>query len=404
MELKVIRTEEQYHQYLDEIHSLMALFPTLGSAESNRLELLSVLIESYERNKYPVELPDPIDAITFRMNEKGLRQADLIPYLGTKSRVSEILSRKRTLTVQMIREISIGLGISAETLVGIHSQGLEKKESAIEWEKFPIKEITKRGWVNAIFNKNPEEIENALKNFIEEAGLNFGVASFRRRVSGEATTPTTKYALYAWLARAVLLARRKKSCLGTFDKNSLSPIFLKEVAQLSWFDQGPMLAIEYLEKHGIAVVLEEHLKGTHLDGAALMDIDGTPIIALTLRYDRIDNFWFTLMHELVHVWKHIDKEEAFLDDLDSESEDKREAEANRLAREAFIPRTLWRRSNAFVSPNKQNIEELARELKIHPAIIAGRIRRESGNYAAFSELIGQDEVKSLLKNINYCEV
>ncbi|SCX47631.1 HTH-type transcriptional regulator / antitoxin HigA [Variovorax sp. EL159] len=381
----------------------MALAPALGTPESDRLELLSVLIESYERNKYPIELPDAIDAILFRMKEKGLRQTDLIPYLGTRSRVSEILGRKRALTVQMIRELSLGLGISTETLVGVHSQGIEKSESEIQWDKFPIKEITQRGWVSGVLNKGAENIEKAVKDFIEEAGLNFGVASFRRRVSGDATTPTTKYALYAWLARAVLLARRKKSSLGLFNKEALSSSFLKEVAQLSWFDQGPMLAVEYLEKCGIAVVLEEHLKGTHLDGAALMDVDGTPIIALTLRYDRIDNFWFTLLHELAHIWKHVGKDEAFMDDLDSNSEDKREAEANRLAREAFIPRTLWRRSNAFISPNRQNINELARELKIHPAIIAGRIRRESGNYAAFSDLLGQDEVKIILKNANHCE-
>ncbi|WP_230586887.1 ImmA/IrrE family metallo-endopeptidase, partial [Ralstonia solanacearum] len=122
--------------------------------------------------------------------------------------------------------------------------------------------------------------------------------------------------------------------------------FLREIAQLSWFEQGPLLAVEFLEKHGIVVVIEPQLKGTALDGAALKDSDGTPIIALTLRQDRLDNFWFTLLHEVAHLWKHVDQDETFLDDLDASSEDRREVEANRLAREAFIPRVTWKRSDA----------------------------------------------------------
>jgi len=80
--------------------------------------------------------------------------------------------------------------------------------------------------------------------------------------------------------------------------------------------------------------------------------------------------------------------------LDASSEDKREAEANRLAREAFIPRVLWRRSEAFLSPSRDSIEKLARELRIHPAIIAGRLRKDSNNYTLFSDLVGQQNVRS----------
>lgn len=170
---------------------------------------------------------------------------------------------------------------------------------------------------------------------------------------------------------------------------------MKELGQLSWFEKGPLLAVEYLEKHGIAVVIEPAFKGTMLDGAALLDITGMPIIGLTLRHDRLDNFWFTLLHEVAHVWKHVDTEHTFLDDLDATSEDRREAEANRLAREALIPRLVWKRSNAYLRPSYAAIDELSRELKIHPAIVAGRIRRESGNYQQFSDVIGLGTVQNL---------
>lgn len=395
MEAKVIRTEEQYQSYLEEVHALMAKAAALSASESDRLELLTVLLESYENSKYPVEAPDPIDAILFRMNEKGLRKADLVPYFGTSSRVSEVLGRKRPLTVQMIRALAIGLGLSAETLIGLSSPDSAPKKAEVDWSKFPITEMTRRGWISVANSKAKMAVEELVKSFVADAGLEFGAASFKRTIAGEAQSPTTRYALYAWLARVVQRAREKREHLGPFDQEILSTSFLRELAQLSWFDQGPLLAVEFLEKRGIAVVVEPHLKGTQLDGAALKDVDGAPIIGITLRYDRLDNFWFTLLHEVAHLWKHVGERETFLDDLDASSEDRREAEANRLAKEAFIPRLIWKRSDAYISPSTESIDKLSRELKIHPAIIAGRLRKETGNYRLFSDLIGQDQVKCM---------
>lgn len=396
MDAKVIRTEEQYLTYLREVQELVARQPAAGSAEGDRLELLTVLIEAYENSKFPIEAPDPVDAILFRMQEKGLKQADLVPYFGTRSRVSEVLGRKRPLTVQMIRALSIGLGISAETLVGlaVPEDHITSGKADVDWSKFPFKEMARRGWLSDLSSKAKTGVEELVKGFIEDAGIHFGAAAFRRSIGGEAASPTTRYALYAWLARVIQQARAMKPRLGPFEPEKLTAGFLRELAQLSWSERGPLLAVEFLERHGIAVVIEPHLKGTQLDGAALKDADGTPIVGLTLRYDRLDNFWFTLVHEIAHVWKHVGNDEAFLDDLDASSEDRREAEANRLAREAFIPRVMWRRSEAYLSPSRETIERLARELRIHPAIVAGRLRKESSNYTAFSDLVGQQQVRS----------
>lgn len=398
MDLKVIRTDDQYQAYLQEVMHFMHDSPQIGSPAGDRLELLSVLIESYENTKYPVETPDPIDAIQFRMQEKGLKQADLVPYFGTRGRVSEVLARKRPLTVQMIRAVALGLGISADTLIGLSQPDTAPKKGEIDWVKFPISEMMSRGWLQKIHDKSRESMESAVQSFISEAGLQFGAASFRRNLSGDAESPTTRYALYAWLARVIQKARIQKPKLGDFCETTISASFLREIAQMSWSSQGPLMAIEYLEKNGIAVVIEPHLNGTLLDGAALKDRDGTPIISLTLRYDRLDNFWFTLLHEIAHLWKHVGQEDAFLDDLNSESEDRREAEANRLAAEAFIPRLIWKRSDAYTYPNKENIEKLSKELRIHPSIIVGRLRKETGNYSLFPDLLGQDEVRAMIKN------
>jgi HTH-type transcriptional regulator/antitoxin HigA len=400
METKIIRTEEQYHSYLNEVERLMARGDALSKDEVNRLEVLSVLIEAFENSKFPVEPPDPIDAILFRMEEKGLKQADLIPYFGTSSRVSEVLNRKRPLTVQMIRALSIGLGISAETLIGLgETTAAEKAE--VDWSKFPVKEMVSRGWLEHVAGPQSDLPEVLVKNYIASAGLQMSGASFRRTLSGPAKSPSTVYALYAWLARVIQRTRAKKKKLGKFDKAALSNSFVRELAQLSWSDKGPLLALEYLQKHGISVVIEPQLRGTQLDGAALKDIDGTPVIGLTLRFDRLDNFWFTLVHEVIHIWKHVDSDaEAFVDDMKSSSDDRREAEANRIASEAFIPRLTWKRSDAYLSPSRESIERLARDLRIHPAIVVGRIHKETGNFALFNSMLSHQHVKKLLSSFS----
>ena len=396
-EFKVIKSEAQHNAYLSEVESLILENPPQGSLKADQLDLLTVLIETYENQKFPVEAPDPIDAILFRMQEQGLKQVDLIHYFGTRSRVSEVLSRKRPLTVPMIRALSIGLGISADTLVGLSVPKNEYKAEEIDWSRFPIKEIVSRGWIDKFTNNAVSATEDIVKSFISDVGLQFGGLSFRRTINGEAYSPSTKYALYAWIARVIQRAREKSGNLGVFDGNVFSTTFMRDLAQLSWFENGPLLAIEFLEKHGIAVVIESHLKGTSLDGAALRD-NGFGIIGLTLRSDRLDNFWFTLLHEVAHLWKHVTESDMFLDDFDASSEDRREVEANRIAREAFIPRIVWKRSEAYKNPSKESIEQLSRELKIHPSIIAGRIRKEFNNYKLFTDIVGYGEVKHLFIN------
>ena len=394
MDAKVIRSEEQHQEYLHEIQSLITLSPQSGSNAAERLELLTVLVEAYENQKFPIEAPDPVSAILFRMQEQGLRQADLVPYFGTRSRVSEVLSRKRPLTVNMIRALASGLGISTETLVGVDSaEVVQAEKEDVDWNRFPVKEMVARGWIQKLSSKSIESAADLVRSFISDVGMQFGSAAFRRTLGGDAYSPSTRYALHAWLARVIQRARERKLALGVFDRGAFSPAFLRELSQLSWFEHGPVLAVEFLEKHGIAVVVEPHLKGTLLDGAALQDSDGTPIIGLTLRFDRLDNFWFTLLHEVAHLWKHVDVNETFLDNLDASSEDRRELEANRIAKEALIPRIAWKRSDAYLNPSNQAIDQLSRELKVHPAIIAGRLRKERENYTIFNDLVGHGQVR-----------
>ncbi len=114
-ELKPIKTKTQYKNYLLIIDSLVDCEE--DSPEEELLELISILVESYEMKIYPIEAPDPIDAIKIKMEEKGLKRKDLAIYFGSRSRVSEVLNRKREMTFEMAKKLRIGLGISAEVLL-----------------------------------------------------------------------------------------------------------------------------------------------------------------------------------------------------------------------------------------------------------------------------------------------
>jgi HTH-type transcriptional regulator / antitoxin HigA len=115
MELYPIRTEADYQAALKEIESLFDALP--NTPEYDRLDLLSTLVESYERVHYPIGAPDPIEAILYYMDTRGLSRRDLEPCLGSRARVSEVLSRKRSLTLEMIRKLNQELGIPAEILI-----------------------------------------------------------------------------------------------------------------------------------------------------------------------------------------------------------------------------------------------------------------------------------------------
>ena len=112
MKPKVIKTEAEYKATLARIEAIFDAKP--GTAKGDELELLLLLVETYEDRTYPIDLPDPIAALRFRMDQEGLKPKDLIPYIGSKSKVSEVLSGRRALSLTMIRKLVAGLHFPAE--------------------------------------------------------------------------------------------------------------------------------------------------------------------------------------------------------------------------------------------------------------------------------------------------
>ena len=397
---KVIKSDDDYKAALKRIDEIFDA--DADSPEEEELELLVTLVEVYEDELYPIDLPSPIEAIKFSMEQQGLTRKDLEPFIGSRARVSEVLNGKRPLSLKMIRALHKGLGIPADVLLQEEGASIPEEDSRMEWSKFPITEMYKRGWFEGFdgsLNDAKEQAEELIKGLLQPAdSVSLLTAHCRRHV--RSGSKSDQYSLLAWLARVISLTAKKK--LPDYEVMAEDADFLNNLLRLSYFDNGPALAKEYLEKHGVHLVVEKHLPRTFLDGVSMMLPRGNPLIALTCRYDRVDSFWFTLLHELAHIALHLrkDSEDCFVDDLSVENEDTREVKANKWAENALIPKRLWKRYAGGDLRDKELVFEIAKKQGIHPAIVAGRIRKELDDYKLFSRLTGNKQVRKLFFSKN----
>jgi HTH-type transcriptional regulator/antitoxin HigA len=397
--IRPIKTEQDYDAALARVEFLMDI--DRGEADDDELDVLSTLIELYEEKHFPMDAPDPIAAIKFRMEQLGKSQSDLAPIFGSRAKASEVLSGKRDLTLKMIRALHEHLGIPAEVLIR-DDGGLPTTPSGIELDRFPVKEMAKRGWIKACTNLK-DRTEEIVLDLISLAGGSPALPPALFRQGGaRANAKTDIHALQAWCLH-VLSKARQAGLEGRYAGGTINQDFLREIARLSSFDEGPKLAKEKLAQHGIALVVASHLPKTYLDGAALWTVEKVPVVGMTIRYDRIDNFWFCLLHELAHLGRHFENGngEVFIDDLqlrerDHATDDARENEADEWAQEALIPSAIWNEHPARKSPNVANVLSLARKADVHPAVVAGRIRYDKHSYRLLSQFVGANEVRPLL--------
>jgi HTH-type transcriptional regulator / antitoxin HigA len=399
--IRAIRTEADHKAALARIDALMDA--EYGTPEGDELDVLIDLVELYEARHVPMGYPTALGALRFRMEQAGLSPRDLIPFIGGRAKVSEILSGKRPLTMQMARALHTNLGIPADVLLQQPGGVLRSALDGVDWKRFPVAEMAKRGWIKRQPNllAHTEEI---MLDLIRRAGGKDALpaALYRKNDHARSNAKTDPYALKAWCWEVLARANANRLPVA-YKPGTVDLKFLCKVARLSWSAEGPKLAREFLAKHGIYLVCLEHLPRTHLDGAALQLVDGTPVIGLTLRYDRLDNFWFCLLHELAHVGRHMDgkRDEAFIDDLslrgvEGMRRDPKEDEADDWAENGLIPADVWQTSQVSENPSPLTIMELAQRLEIHPAIVAGRVRHETKNFRLLSQFVGTGEVRRQL--------
>lgn len=378
MAIKPIRSKEDHEAAKARAASLMV---RNDQKSVDELEVLQALIERWESAQVQIPAPTPVQAIRFRMGQLGLKPRDLVPYLGSKSRISEILGGQRQLTIDQVRALNLHLEIPAESLIGTsrHSPAAQPSSAS----KAAIDKLKSLGIMKS---------REAIDAFLARASRGQPAMAMLRKTRTDRTNAKTDLgALEAWCAAVLLMAEQKELPKLVTNKRGIE--VARKLARLSRHPNGVKLVEKELAKIGIILVVMDHLPGTFLDGAAICRADGAPVIALTLRHDRLDNFWFTLLHEFAHVSCHLgDGVTIIVDDLDVKSSEAMEAEADEFAREALIPTKIWQTASSPTLTTEE-LEAIAEEAEVHPAVVAGRWRWENQDYRRFSKLIGRNEVR-----------
>ena len=407
-QVRAIRSEEDYDAALARITELIdALSGSEGQVDDvddpNRVELdvLTDLVELYEERHHPIGFPDPTSAIMFRMDQTNLTPRDLVPFIGSRAKVSEVLSGKRAITMSIARALHQHLGIPADVLLQEPGISLPGTLTGLDYARFPLRAMANAGCIPHIQGLK-DHAEELITDLMERAGGRAFAAAplYRKNDSRRVNAKTDDYALRAWCWQVLAQARENQSSVD-YQAGSLTPQLLRQIAQMSVLEDGPNEARTLLVRHGVEVEYVRHLPRTHLDGAALILSTGRPVIGLTLRYDRIDNFWFTLLHELAHIGLHLgdcSEETGFIDDhslrrVQSVGSDTTEQEADRLAQDALIPQGIWGEGSILLDPAPMAVLRMAWEAQVHPAIVADRVRFESGNYRLLSQFVGTGEVR-----------
>lgn len=341
---------------------------------------------------------DPGTALVVARIARGMSQASLAEQLGLREQQIQRYEAERYRSIGMgnYRKIASALGVEilAQLKTGPQVQFAgppQKPELDEQTVRRVLVHADKHHWFEDA--PNAKNDADRLLNYIGDSNAKLGSPTLLR--TGTLTSDLSQDLLMiAWRARVVARAEKAISAVDArFDLLDIS--WLSELSRLSRETNGPRKAVDMLREQGIVLIVEPQISGLRLDGVALL-IGGVPVVGMTIRNDRIDNFWFTLLHELAHIFLHhrMGLSVGFYDDLDAVSADEIETEADEFASSALIPTEVWRVSAARIARDPTPVEKFAEQLGIHPAIVFGRIRMERNNYKIFVDRIGSGSVRS----------
>jgi HTH-type transcriptional regulator/antitoxin HigA len=341
---------------------------------------------------------------------QGLSQRSLAERLDMKEQQVQRYEQERYLTANLTRIAEVAEALQLDLVAFFESRSnttLSKVapnlKGGFDASKLPINEMKKRGWLSLM--RLPESVTGPLSETeLAAAFVSQAVGSYSmHKQHVRAGSTSDEYSLLAWKARVLSKAKLIKASneLPGFSGQTV----VSELVDLSTRPNGPVDAIALLRDHGVILIIERHLPSTHLDGAAMLLNDEIPVIGLTLRHDRLDNFWFTLFHELGHIFRHRERglREGFFDEEGALSLNDLESEADEFAESAFIPNEVWRKSFVRFTKVGEQVIQFAKERGISCAVVAGRIRRERKDWSLFGDLVGQNSLRELMSSAGYWE-
>lgn len=254
------------------------------------------------------------------------------------------------------------------------------------FEKLPKSDLVQLEWISS--KEDISSLSYFFKDFLQS---DMSISLFRKSLTSD------DLLINLWLSK-VKSAAQLKVLLNKIPKyESIDKNFLKELVLLSPDPENIKILPELLAQKGIILIYEDYLPSMKLDGCVFLLKSGNPVIAMSLRYSRLDSYWFTLLHELAHIILHKERlEEGIIDDFEENNEDKFELQANKLAKDSFVSRDKWRSCPAKYSKDIQILIEFSESIGINPIIVAGLLRHEEGNYKIYSELVHSINVKEIL--------
>jgi HTH-type transcriptional regulator / antitoxin HigA len=343
------------------------------------------------KQSIPVEVFPPGEFIRDELEARGWEQRDLAEIMGRPERVvSEIIAGKRAITAETAQQLGEAFGTSAQVWLNLEAayqlHRLGTPDDSVSrrarlYSAAPIKEMVRRGWV--VESESVQVMESRVMRFFGVNSLderpNFFAAAARKGTSYEEEfTPAQQ----AWLFRARQLAESLKPA--KFDASS----FGSDVSRLRPLLTNPddvRQVPKVLASLGVRCVVVEHLPETRIDGACFWLDAKSPVVALSVRFDRIDSFWFTLMHELGHVSAGDGRDKALRPDIDlvvesdasnDSTKTPEEVAANRFASSFLVPPAEFEHFIRRVKPlfSKQKIEGFAAVQMIHPGLVVGQLQ------------------------------
>lgn len=341
----------------------------------------------------PARLTPPGRILKQELEARGWTQRDLAAILGRPEQmVSEIINGAKQITPETSVELAQAFGTSPEfwhNLEANYRLELARRQGVNDaiarrsrlYTALPLREMARRQWVTLC--ESAAELEDEVSRFLGAPILpEAPVLAVRFRAS--TTRAPLTYAQLAWLRRAETLARPQQ--VAPWQPANLEPL-VADLMLLTRRAEDTTAVPSVLARWGVRFVLLRHLEKTYLDGAAFW-VEGSPAVALTLRYDRIDSFWFTLLHELAHLAEG--DETVYLDVLENgqgeevaaeaapAEPDPHEEAANRLASRWLIAPESFQSFVAATAPyfSRARIEAFAASQGRHPGIVLGRLQRE----------------------------